>query len=74
MYLSLLQGGFLFLLSIMTDDITSSLEELSSNALLRVPRAVRETKRVRDDALSLRGTVGGILQRLEQVPCAQSQP
>eukprot|EP00850_Spirogloea_muscicola_P009387 SM000052S17779 [mRNA] locus=s52:718780:723671:+ [translate_table: standard] len=50
-----------------SEDIASSLEELSGSALLRIPRAVRDTNRVRDDAHGLRGTVGGILQRLEQV-------
>jgi hypothetical protein len=54
-------------LQLLAENIAAQLEEQSSSAILRVPRAAREIDRVRDDALSLRGTVGGILQRLEQV-------
>eukprot|EP00850_Spirogloea_muscicola_P014912 SM000110S18919 [mRNA] locus=s110:433576:438452:+ [translate_table: standard] len=56
-----------------SEDIASSLEELSGSALLRIPRAVRDTNRVRDDAHGLRGTVGGILQRLEQAEGSSAQ-
>lgn len=51
----------------LAEDISTELEENSSAALLRIPRAVRETNRVKDDAISLKGTVSGLLQRLEQV-------
>ncbi|GJP54733.1 hypothetical protein CLOM_g13781 [Closterium sp. NIES-68] len=54
-------------LQLLSEDMAGALEEQSAGALLRVPRAVRETNRVRDDAVSLKGTVGGILQRLQQV-------
>eukprot|EP00897_Mesotaenium_endlicherianum_P008784 jgi/Mesen1/7934/ME000422S07085 len=60
-------------LQLTAEDLGNSLEELSKNALLLVPRAVRETNRVRDDGLSLRGTVGGILQRLEQAEGSSAQ-
>ncbi|CAI5474395.1 unnamed protein product [Closterium sp. Yama58-4] len=54
-------------LQLLSEDMSGALEEQSAGALLRVPRAVRETKRVRDDAVSLKGTVASILQRLQQV-------
>ncbi|CAI7745568.1 unnamed protein product [Closterium sp. NIES-54] len=54
-------------LQLLSEDMGGALEEQSAGALLRVPRAVRETKRVRDDAVSLKGTVASILQRLQQV-------
>lgn len=54
-------------LQLLAENIAAQLEEQSGSAILRVPRAIREIDRVRDDALSLRGTVGGILQKLEQV-------
>ncbi|CAI5501861.1 unnamed protein product [Closterium sp. Naga37s-1] len=55
------------------EDMGGALEEQSAGALLRVPRAVRETKRVRDDAVSLKGTVASILQRLQQVRGGRSR-
>eukprot|EP00850_Spirogloea_muscicola_P009999 SM000057S18429 [mRNA] locus=s57:547827:552731:- [translate_table: standard] len=60
-------------LQLLAEDIASSLEELSGSALLRIPRAVRDTNRVRDDAHGLRSTVGGILQRLEQAEGSSAQ-
>ena len=58
-------------LQIASEEIGSSLEEQSGSALLRVPRATRDVLRLRDDAVSLRSSVAGILQKLKKVPhCA----
>ncbi|KAH9615861.1 hypothetical protein KSS87_021811 [Heliosperma pusillum] len=53
-------------LQMMSEEISSSLEEQSSAAILRVPRASREVIRLRDDALSLRSSVFSILDKLKQ--------
>lgn len=54
-------------LQIVSEEITVSLEEQSASALLRVPRATRDVFRLRDDAVSLRSSVSGILQKLKKV-------
>lgn len=54
-------------LQLMAENIAASLEEQSSQALLRVPRASRDVLRVRDDAVSLRSTVSAVLNKLKQV-------
>lgn len=54
-------------LQMVSEEIASSLEEQSSAALLRIPRATRDVVRLRDDALSLRNSVSGILQKLKKV-------
>ena len=54
-------------LQMVSEEIAASLEELSANALLRVPRATRDVIRLRDDAVSLRSAVSGILQKLKKV-------
>ncbi|XP_027163685.1 conserved oligomeric Golgi complex subunit 7 [Coffea eugenioides] len=51
-------------LQMVSEEIAASLEEQSSAALLRVPRATRDVIRLRDDALSLRSSVASILQKL----------
>ncbi|KAG6600174.1 Conserved oligomeric Golgi complex subunit 7, partial [Cucurbita argyrosperma subsp. sororia] len=53
-------------LQMVSEEIAASLEELSANALLRVPRATRDVIRLRDDAVSLRSAVSGILQKLKK--------
>ncbi|KAL0734382.1 hypothetical protein Bca4012_010592 [Brassica carinata] len=53
-------------LQIASEEIGSSLEEQSGSALLRVPRATRDVLRLRDDAVSLRSSVAGILQKLKK--------
>ncbi|KAF4385395.1 hypothetical protein G4B88_005727 [Cannabis sativa] len=53
-------------LQILSEEISASLEEQSSAALLRVPRATRDVIRLRDDAVSLRSAVAGILQKLKK--------
>ncbi|XP_062092177.1 conserved oligomeric Golgi complex subunit 7 [Humulus lupulus] len=53
-------------LQIVSEEISASLEEQSSAALLRVPRATRDVIRLRDDAVSLRSAVAGILQKLKK--------
>lgn len=53
-------------LQMMSEEISASLEEQSSAALLRVPRASRDVIRLRDDALSFRTSVSGILLRLKK--------
>lgn len=55
-------------LQMVSEEIAASLEEQSSAALLRVPRATRDIVRLRDDASSLRGSISGILQKLKKVP------
>lgn len=54
-------------LQMVSEEISASLEEQSASALLRVPRATRDVVRLRDDAISLRGSVSGILQKLKKV-------
>ena len=54
-------------LQMASEEIAASLEEQSSAALLRVPRATRDVIRLRDDAVSLRSAVSGILQKLKKV-------
>lgn len=53
-------------LQMMSEEIAASLEEQSSAALLRVPRASRDVIRLRDDALSFRTSVSGILLKLKK--------
>ncbi|KAF3565649.1 hypothetical protein DY000_02016381 [Brassica cretica] len=53
-------------LQIASEEIGSSLEEQSGSALLRVPRATRDVLRLRDDAVSLRSSAAGILQKLKK--------
>nr|GLL28092.1 conserved oligomeric Golgi complex subunit 7 [Ipomoea trifida] len=53
-------------LQMASEEIAVSLEELSSSALHRVPRATRDVIRLRDDALSLRSSVSSILQKLRK--------
>lgn len=54
-------------LQMVSEEIAASLEEQSSAAILRVPRATRDVIRLRDDALSLRQSVGSILLKLKKV-------
>ncbi|CAA0836703.1 conserved oligomeric Golgi complex component-related / COG complex component-related [Striga hermonthica] len=53
-------------LQMASEEIAASLEEHSSAALLRVPRASRDVLRLRDDALSLRSSVANILSFLKK--------
>ncbi|BBN04234.1 conserved oligomeric Golgi complex subunit 7 [Marchantia polymorpha subsp. ruderalis] len=53
-------------LQLMAETITADLDEKSTGALLRVPRASRDVLRVRDDAITLRATVSAILAKLKQ--------
>lgn len=53
-------------LQMMSEEIAASLEEHSSAALLRVPRASRDVLRLRDDANSLRSSVASILLFLKK--------
>ncbi|KAL3645202.1 Golgi transport complex subunit 7 [Castilleja foliolosa] len=53
-------------LQMVSEEIASSLEEHSSAAILRVPRASRDVLRLRDDALSLRSAVANILLFLKK--------
>lgn len=54
-------------LQLMSEEISASLEEQSSAAILRVPRATRDVIRIRDDAVSLRSSISSILTKLKQV-------
>lgn len=54
-------------LQMVSEEIAASLEEQSAAAILRVPRASRDILRLRDDALSLRSSVAGILISLKKV-------
>lgn len=54
-------------LQMVSEEISASLEEQSAASLLRVPRATRDVIRLRDDAVSLRSAVSGILQKLKKV-------
>ncbi|KAF8412995.1 hypothetical protein HHK36_000967 [Tetracentron sinense] len=53
-------------LQMMSEEIAASLEEQSSSAILRIPRASRDVIRLRDDAISLRNSVSGILLKLKK--------
>lgn len=53
-------------LQMLSEEIAASLEEQSSAAILRVPRANRDVIRLRDDALSLRSSVATILISLKK--------
>ncbi|TYJ06155.1 hypothetical protein E1A91_A12G214000v1 [Gossypium mustelinum] len=53
-------------LQMVSEEIAASLEEQSSAALLRVPRATRDVLRLQDDAVSLRNSVAGILDKLKK--------
>ncbi|PIA39299.1 hypothetical protein AQUCO_02600031v1 [Aquilegia coerulea] len=53
-------------LQMISEEISASLEEQSAAALLRVPRASRDVIRLRDDALSFRTSVSGILLKLKK--------
>ena len=54
-------------LQMVSEEIAAALEEQSTAALLRVPRATRDVVRLRDDALSLRSSVAAILLKLKKV-------
>ncbi|EFJ06368.1 hypothetical protein SELMODRAFT_135591 [Selaginella moellendorffii] len=51
-------------LQLASEDIAAALEDQSTAALLRIPRALRDVSRLHDDALSLRSTVSGMLLKL----------
>ncbi|GLT39805.1 hypothetical protein SLA2020_139750 [Shorea laevis] len=53
-------------LQMVSEEIAASLEDQSASALLRVPRATRDVLRLRDDAVSLRSSVAGILDKLKK--------
>ncbi|PIN10626.1 hypothetical protein CDL12_16784 [Handroanthus impetiginosus] len=53
-------------LQMASEEIAASLEEQSSAALLRVPRASRDVLRLRDDAVALRSSVANILLFLKK--------
>ncbi|KAJ8645999.1 hypothetical protein MRB53_007747 [Persea americana] len=53
-------------LQVLAEEIASSLDEQSNAALLRVPRASRDVIRLRDEAISLRSSVSGILLKLKK--------
>ncbi|KAJ4956115.1 hypothetical protein NE237_012898 [Protea cynaroides] len=53
-------------LQMLSEEIAASLEEQSSAALLRVPRVGRDVIRLRDDAISVRNSVSGILLKLKK--------
>ncbi|XVF49363.1 hypothetical protein PTKIN_Ptkin04bG0005700 [Pterospermum kingtungense] len=53
-------------LQMVSEEIAASLEEQSAAALLRVPRATRDVLRLRDDAVSLRNSVAGILEKIKK--------
>jgi len=57
-------------LQMLSEEISTSLEEQSSAALLRVPRATRDVVRLRDDAGSLRSAVSVILHNIQKVGIA----
>lgn len=56
-----------------SEEIASSLDDQSSAALLRVPRASRDVVRLRDDAVTLRSAVSGILQKLKKAECSSAE-
>ncbi|KAJ7982515.1 Conserved oligomeric Golgi complex subunit 7 [Quillaja saponaria] len=53
-------------LQMVSEEIAASLEEQSTASLLRMPRASRDVIRFRDDAVSLRSAISGILQKIEK--------
>ncbi|GLT40281.1 hypothetical protein SLA2020_144270 [Shorea laevis] len=53
-------------LQMVSEEIAASLEEQSASSVLRVPRATRDVLRLRDDAVSLRNSVAGILDKLKK--------
>lgn len=53
-------------LQVLSEEISSSLDEQSSSALLRIPRASRDVIRLRDEAVSLRSSVSSILLKLKK--------
>ncbi|GMJ05953.1 Conserved Oligomeric Golgi Complex 7, EMBRYO YELLOW [Hibiscus trionum] len=53
-------------LQMLSEEIAASLQEQSASALLRVPRATRDVLRLQDDAVSLRNSVAGILDKLKK--------
>ncbi|KAK4285179.1 hypothetical protein QN277_001912 [Acacia crassicarpa] len=53
-------------LQMLSEEIAASLEEQSAASLLRVPRSSRDVVRLRDDAISLRSAVSGILQKIKK--------
>ncbi|KAI4332744.1 hypothetical protein L6164_017627 [Bauhinia variegata] len=53
-------------LQMMSEEIAASLEEQSAAVLLRVPRATRDVFRLRDDVVSLRSSISGILLKLKK--------
>ncbi|XWS60097.1 hypothetical protein CRYUN_Cryun07bG0005200 [Craigia yunnanensis] len=53
-------------LQMVSEEIAASLEEQSAASLLRVPRATRDVLRLRDDAVSLRNSVAGILDKVKK--------
>ncbi|GKV12052.1 hypothetical protein SLEP1_g23254 [Rubroshorea leprosula] len=53
-------------LQMVSEEIAASLEEQSASALLRVPRATLDVLRLRDDAISLRNSIAGILDKLKK--------
>lgn len=53
-------------LQMISEEISASLEEQSAAALLRIPRASRDVIRLRDDTVSLRHSVSGILVKLKK--------
>ncbi|KAJ8551245.1 hypothetical protein K7X08_000615 [Anisodus acutangulus] len=53
-------------LQMVSEEMSASLEEQSTAALLRVPRATRDVIRLRDDALSLRSSLSAILLNLKK--------
>lgn len=53
-------------LQMVSEEIAASLEDQSSAAILRVPRATRDIIRLRDDASSLRNSTSGILHKLKK--------
>lgn len=57
-------------LQMLSEEIAASLEEQSAAYLLRVPRASRDVIRLRDDAISLRSAVSGILDNIKKVSYA----
>ncbi|CAI8615930.1 unnamed protein product [Vicia faba] len=60
-------------LQMVSEEIAASLEDQSTAALLRVPRATRDVIRLRDDAVSLRSAVSAILQKLKKAEGSSSE-
>lgn len=51
-----------------SEKISDSLERESSDALRRIPLAIRDVARLREDAIQLRSAVSSILHKLKKVP------